>query len=206
MKKTFLLSLALFGAALLVRPSTTHASTVDVQSGDSLWAFSQKYDVSVQDIAKTNGIDLNHYMMWPGDKINITDGKPFEDGAKFNNHVNGIITPAPLTTNVVPKTTTVAQVQKPVIKAAPVQRQAQSYQAPTTSGEASAKAQIAYRESRGSYTAQNGRYYGKYQLDLSYLHGDLSSANQEATANRYVQSRYHSWSNALAHSNAYGWY
>lgn len=59
-----------------------------------------------------------------------------------------------------------------------------------------AKAWIAQRESGGSYTAANSRYYGKFQLDVSYLNGDLSPENQEATADRYVAQRYGSWTAA----------
>lgn len=76
----------------------------------------------------------------------------------------------------------------------------------TTGSEAAAKATIASRESGGSYTAQNGQYYGKYQLSLSYLGGDLSAANQERVADSYVASRYGSWVNALSFWNANGWY
>ncbi|MBA1394880.1 LysM domain-containing protein, partial [Lactobacillus sp. XV13L] len=54
----------------------------------------------------------------------------------------------------------------------------------------SAREWIASRESGGYYSAQNGRYYGKYQLDASYLHGDYSPANQERVANNYVAARY----------------
>ena len=72
--------------------------------------------------------------------------------------------------------------------------------------EAAAKEEIARRESGGSYTAQNGQYYGRYQLTISYLNGDLSPENQERVADAYVYGRYGSWVAALAHSNAYGWY
>lgn len=58
----------------------------------------------------------------------------------------------------------------------------------------------------GSYTAQNGQYYGRYQLTISYLNGDLSAENQEHVADAYVASRYGSWSAALAFWNANGWY
>ncbi|MDI7736388.1 LysM peptidoglycan-binding domain-containing protein, partial [Streptococcus anginosus] len=47
-----------------------------------------------------------------------------------------------------------------------------SNSATTTSGlsneDAAAKEWIAQKESSGSYTAQNGQYYGRYQLSLSY--------------------------------------
>ena len=75
-----------------------------------------------------------------------------------------------------------------------------------SSSEAAAKEEIAQRESSGSYTAQNGQYYGRYQLAASYLNGDLSPENQEKVADNYVASRYGSWTAALAFWNANGWY
>ena len=72
--------------------------------------------------------------------------------------------------------------------------------------DAAAKEWIAQKESSGSYTAQNGQYYGRYQLSLSYLHGDLSEANQEKVANQYVVNRYGSWSAAKNFWLANGWY
>ena len=62
--------------------------------------------------------------------------------------------------------------------------------------DAEAKEFIAQKESSGSYTAQNGQYYGRYQLTITYLNGDLSPENQEKVANEYVTSRYGSWSAA----------
>ena len=70
----------------------------------------------------------------------------------------------------------------------------------TTSGlsteDAAAKEWIAQKESSGSYTAQNGQYYGRYQLSLSYLNGDLSAATHVQVADAYVAGRYGSWSAA----------
>ena len=72
--------------------------------------------------------------------------------------------------------------------------------------DAVAKEWIAQKESSGSYTAQNGQYYGRYQLSLSYLNGDLSEANQEKVANQYVVNRYGSWSAVKNFWLANGWY
>ena len=72
--------------------------------------------------------------------------------------------------------------------------------------DAAAKEWIAQKESSGSYTAQNGKYYGRYQLSLSYLNGDLSEVNQEKVANQYVVNRYGSWSAAKNFWLANGWY
>lgn len=85
-------------------------------------------------------------------------------------------------------------------------RPSATYRITASGSEAAAKAAIAQRESGGSYTARNGQYIGKYQLTSSYLKGDYSAANQERVADQYVAGRYGSWSKALAHSNAHGWY
>lgn len=80
---------------------------------------------------------------------------------------------------------------------------------PTTAStgvQSSAKEWIAQKESGGSYTAENGRYYGRYQLDRSYLNGDLSPENQERVADQYMISRYGSWENAKNFWLTHGWY
>ncbi|WP_265483977.1 MULTISPECIES: hypothetical protein [unclassified Lactobacillus] len=61
-------------------------------------------------------------------------------------------------------------------------------------------------ESSNSYTAKNGKYIGKYQLDSSYLNGDYSAANQERVADNYVKSRYGSWVNAKKFWENHNWY
>ena len=81
-----------------------------------------------------------------------------------------------------------------------------SYTSTVSGDEATAKAWIAARESGGSYTAQNGQYYGKYQLSSSYLNGDYSAANQEQVADNYVKNRYGSWTNAQQFWQTHGWY
>ncbi|MBT8852242.1 aggregation-promoting factor C-terminal-like domain-containing protein, partial [Lactobacillus delbrueckii subsp. bulgaricus] len=74
------------------------------------------------------------------------------------------------------------------------------------SSEKAAKYWIAMRESGGYYTARNGSCYGRYQLLISYLGGDLSKKNQERTADRYVYGRYGSWVNAKRFWLAHNWY
>lgn len=81
-----------------------------------------------------------------------------------------------------------------------------TYTSTVSGDEASAKAWIANKESGGSYTAQNGQYYGKYQLSSSYLNGDYSAANQERVADNYVASRYGSWTAAQQFWQSHGWY
>ena len=81
-----------------------------------------------------------------------------------------------------------------------------SYTSSLSSSEEAAKEWITQKESGGSYTAKNGNYYGKYQLSISYLNGDLSAANQEKVADQYVASRYGSWTAAQAFWENHGWY
>ena len=81
--------------------------------------------------------------------------------------------------------------------------------APTASSwgdAASAKAFIIGKESGGSYTATNGRYYGAYQLDSSYLNGDYSAENQDRVAEDYVNNRYGGWEGAASFWQSHGWY
>ena len=75
-----------------------------------------------------------------------------------------------------------------------------------TGDSSSAKEWIAQKESGGSYTATNGRYIGRYQLDSSYLGGDHSPENQERVADAYVAGRYGSWEAAQQFWLANGWY
>lgn len=72
--------------------------------------------------------------------------------------------------------------------------------------EQQAKEWIANRESSGNYSARNGRYYGRYQLDISYLGGDLSPQHQEEVANNYVKNRYGSWAAAQNWWTSHSWY
>lgn len=76
----------------------------------------------------------------------------------------------------------------------------------TVQAEKAAKRWIAMRESGGSYTARNGVCYGKYQLNIGYLHGNLSPKNQERVADNYVYGRYGSWVNAKRFWLAHNWY
>lgn len=78
---------------------------------------------------------------------------------------------------------------------------------PTTSGaEYDAKEWIAQRESNGSYTAVNGQYWGRYQLNPTLVEHGAGPAAQEAAADRYVADRYGSWVQAKQFWQANGWY
>ena len=156
-----------------------------VQSGDTLSSISYKFakdNSLINEIAKDN---------------NLSDINQLHVGQKLLIKGNGEI--APLNDN----DQNAASQNSNEDKAA-AQKTSQS--ANLSSSEQAAKEWIAQRESGGSYTAQNGVHYGRYQLDLAYLGGDLSPQHQEEVAQQYMQNRYGSWQAAQAHWMANGWW
>lgn len=159
-------------------PVFANAESYTVKSGDTLSAIAKEKNTTVDAIAQKNKIS-NVNLITVGQVLEIEDEKA--------------------TTN----TTDQASTSKST-----------TIQATTTvsasdglsAEDAAAKEWIAQKESSGSYTAQNGQYYGRYQLTITYLNGDLSPENQEKVANQYVINRYGSWSAAKNFWLANGWY
>lgn len=163
-------------ATTFIIPAVVNADSYTVQSGDTLSAIATAHNKTVADLVTLNNI-TNPNLISVGQNIEIDGG-------------------AATTTS----TETPAEPAKTTGNATVV------YSSNLNASDAAAKEEIAQRESSGSYTAQNGQYYGRYQLTLSYLNGDLSTENQEKVANDYVTNRYGSWSAALSFWNANGWY
>ena len=148
-----------------------------VQSGDTLSSISYKFakdNSLINEIAKDN---------------NLSDINQLHVGQKLLIKGNGEI--APLNDNDQNAASQNSNEDKDA-----AQKTSQS--ANLSSSEQAAKEWIAQRESGGSYTAQNGVHYGRYQLDLAYLGGDLSPQHQEEVAQQYMQNRYGSWPAAQA--------
>ena len=201
--KTLLFGTTLAAGAAFFMGTTAHADEAyTVQSGDTLSTISQKYvgdNSLVNAIAESNSIsDIN--LIYSGQQLTI----PTEGSAQAAAEPQAAVQEAPV------------QAEQPVVQetvqtetqAAPV-AETQSATTETTTTATStnaAKEWIAQKESSGSYTATNGRYIGRYQLDSSYLNGDYSAANQEKVAEQYVASRYGSWEAAKAFWEANGWY
>lgn len=195
LKKNLLKISATLGAAALGVAATASVANADtvytVQSGDTLSGISQKFannNSLVDSLAKNNNIQ-NINLIYVGQQLLIKD--------------NGEITQA---TQAQAQTLPSANTTSTASSQASTNTQAQATTPATSSSDDAAKAWIAARESGGSYTAQNGNYYGKYQLSRAYLGGDYSAANQERVANQYVVSRYGSWSAAKSFWLANGWY
>ena len=159
-------------------PVLASAESYTVKSGDTLSAIAKEKNTTVDAIAKKNKIS-NVNLITVGQVLEIEDEK-----ATTNTTEQAATSKA----NTTQTTTTVSASDG------------------LSAEDAAAKEWIAQKESSGSYTAQNGQYYGRYQLSLSYLNGDLSEANQEKVANQYVVNRYGSWSAAKNFWLANGWY
>ena len=159
-------------------PVLASAESYTVKSGDTLSAIAKEKNTTVDAIAQKNKIS-NVNLITVGQVLEIEDEKA--------------------ATNTAEQATT---------------SKVDTTQATTTGSasnglsaeDAAAKEWIAQKESSGSYTAQNGQYYGRYQLTITYLNGDLSPENQEKVANQYVVNRYGSWSAAKNFWLANGWY
>ena len=162
----------------LFLPIVANADSYTVKSGDTLSAIAKEKNTTVNAIAKKNKIS-NVNLISDGQVLEI------EDANTTQKTTEQATTSKTDTTQV---TTTVSASDG------------------LSAEDAAAKEWIAQKESSGSYTAQNGQYYGRYQLTITYLNGDLSPANQEKVANQYVVNRYGSWSAAKNFWLANGWY
>lgn len=162
----------------LFLPIVANADSYTVKSGDTLSAIAKEKNTTVNAIAKKNKIS-NVNLISVGQVLEI------EDANTTQKTTEQATTSKTDTTQV---TTTVSASDG------------------LSAEDAAAKEWIAQKESSGSYTAQNGQYYGRYQLTITYLNGDLSPANQEKVANQYVVNRYGSWSAAKNFWLANGWY
>lgn len=207
MKKTTIATLGLLGLGLsLGLGAKAHADEIQengqtywqVESGDTLSAIGNRYGIDFNLIHQANSDKVSDAnLIYVGDKLLLPLNGEVQAPVSQPVQETPVVEQAP----VVEETTVVEQapvVQEPVVQE-PVE------QAPAVTSN-SAKEWIAQKESSGSYSATNGRYIGRYQLDSSYLNGDYSPENQERVADAYVAGRYGSWENAQAFWLANGWY
>ena len=177
-KNTVKTGVVSLAALALFLPVIANADSYTVKSGDTLSAIASANNTSVEKLAELNKIsDVNL----------IHVGQVLEVGEQKENKTE--TTPTTTTSETNNTNTNTANASSGL-----------------SAEDAEAKECIAQKESSGSYTAQNGQYYGRYQLTITYLNGDLSPENQEKVANEYVTSRYGSWSAAKNFWLANGWY
>ena len=177
-----------FALGILSTTSTANADKaidnnhVRVEAGDTLGGIAQKHGTDVNTLVRDNHIN-NRHLIFVDDELVVTKSKKTKSVAKESNNES--------------------QKASKDTQETPSQNNNVVIEAPASS---SAKDWIAQHESGGSYTASNGRYYGKFQLDSSYLNGDYSPANQERVADQYVANRYGSWESAQSFWQSHGWY
>ena len=183
------LSIACAAGFTVAGAAAANADTVTVKSGDTLSQIADENNTTVSSIQSLNSLQ-NIHLIFPGQKLVI-------------NANNG---DAAVSTQQSAQTVQQASQQQTTQQASQQQTMQTTQKAVASSSEQAARDWIASRESGGSYTAQNGNYYGKYQLSSAYLGGDYSAENQERVANSYVLNRYGSWANAKSHWLQNGWY
>ena len=192
------LSIACAAGFTVAGAAAANADTVTVKSGDTLSQIADENNTTVSSIQSLNSLQ-NIHLIFPGQKlvINANNG----DAAVSTQQ-------SAQTTQQASRQQTMQQAsqQQTTQQASQQQTMQTTQQAVASSSEQAARDWIASRESGGSYTAQNGNYYGKYQLSSAYLGGDYSAENQERVADSYVLNRYGSWANAKSHWLQNGWY
>ena len=192
------LSIACAAGFTVAGAAAANADTVTVKSGDTLSQIADENNTTVSSIQSLNSLQ-NIHLIFPGQKlvINANNG----DAAVSTQQSAQTVQQASQQ-----QTTQQASQQQTTQQASQQQTMKTTQQAVASSSEQAARDWIASRESGGSYTAQNGNYYGKYQLSSAYLGGDYSAENQERVADSYVLNRYGSWANAKSHWLQNGWY
>lgn len=199
------LSIACAAGFTVAGAAAANADTVTVKSGDTLSQIADENNTTVSSIQSLNSLQ-NIHLIFPGQKlvINANNGDAAvstQQSAQTTQQAS-----QQQTTQQSAQTTQQASQQQTTQRASQQQTMQITQQAVASSSEQAARDWIASRESGGSYTAQNGNYYGKYQLSSAYLGGDYSAENQERVADSYVLNRYGSWANAKSHWLQNGWY
>ena len=210
------LSIACAAGFTVAGAAAANADTVTVKSGDTLSQIADENNTTVSSIQSLNSLQ-NIHLIFPGQKlvINANNGDAAvstQQSAQTTQQASQQQTTQQASQQQTTQqasqqqTTQQASQQQTTQQASQQQTMQTTQQAVASSSEQAARDWIASRESGGSYTAQNGNYYGKYQLSSAYLGGDYSAENQERVANSYVLNRYGSWANAKSHWLQNGWY
>lgn len=203
--KKVLASLVL--ALTFLGTNIVNAETYTVASGDTLSGIASRFNTTVEDLVQLNQVKNKHLILI-GQVLEVSKELATPESVVEETTTVAETVPTESTEPTTPTvsqepTDPVATTPAPTTPAAPANPSTGTNLSPE---DAAAKEEIARRESGGSYTAENGQFYGRYQLTKSYLNGDFSPENQERVADAYVAGRYGSWSAALAFHNIHHWY
>lgn len=192
-------------AELVTEDNTT---SYTIKYGDTLGVIGKASGLSVNELASINDIDNVDFIL-PGNKISFeSDDLGNIDSVSITNEQEEVLVEEAVTEESVSEEPSMTEpVAEGIPYSTPEYVAEETYVPQTsTSAEQEAKEWIAQRESGGSYTAVNGQYYGRYQLNPSLVRHGASPAEQEVAVQKYVNERYGSWVQAKAHWQAKGWY
>lgn len=156
--------------------NSNNPKIITIKRGDTLSELAKTYNTSVNELAKINNIS-NPDLIYADNKLVIGNQNVKLSDKVSNNQINNIKSTSSNAIKVSENSS--------LTNLNDIEKKARDY--------------IVKRESGGSYTARNGKYIGKYQLDSSYLNGDFSPNNQEKVAQDYVTKRYGTWNEAMKH-------
>ncbi len=192
-----------------------------IQWGDTLGVIASAAEVDVSRLAAVNDIN-NANLIMPGNTLRFSADHTtvsVEDQVTHEVETYDVAPEAPVEeVPAEPVQEAAPVIEEPAPEAAPVveepapepapapQPEAQPAATQVSGSEAAAKEWIAQRESNGSYTAVNGQYWGRYQLNPTLVAHGAGPAEQEAAADKYVSDRYGSWTNAKQAWEQQGWY
>lgn len=202
--KKVVLTTASFVGLMGVGTLAANASTYTVKSGDSLWEIANDNGTTINSILTDNSNKLSsiNSVIYPGEQLELN--RVATQVSTNNSSYN-----APQATYK-PATNNYTSSNEQANTASNTGNNSYASSSDTNSSgdsaHSSAANSIAQAESGGSYTAENGQYVGRYQLDKSYLHGDYSPANQDRVFVKYCNQRYGSVNNALSFRESHGWY
>ena len=176
------------------------SSHVRVEQGDTISEIAQKHNVSVDSLVQANHLS-NPNLIFVGDNLVLTPNASNNENATKTPSDKGsqhMYQPVHMTEDNVNNNRPTTNTQQSTQVATPVHSS-------NLDDNAAANA-IGAAESGNSYSAMNGRYVGRWQLDASYLNGDYSPANQDRVFQQYCNQRYGGISQALAFRQSHGWY
>lgn len=188
-----------------------NTATYEVKSGDTLWSIALAHNLDLNKFEAANNKSETNTLIYAGDILKLS-----ENGQAVAT-VQEPVAQATTNTTVAQPATTQATSQADTTASTNTQTTTQEVAQPaqttttqTSTTNSDALNALIARESGGNVNATNGQYYGLGQLSpqaRAIYGGNSTDYNDQLNAMKsYISARYGTAENALAHSNATGWY